>query len=319
MVSNDERARLEQVRELIMQKQFAEARAILRGLTHTSTGQRWLEKLDEIAPETLEAKPAEPVNGVPDWAVSAAKSPSQQQTVNIAFNLDVRTVRYIVAGVVAIMAVLMIAGFALLPWMDMSDINFMGISLDAFGDDLDIDKGPLEITALEIWTGRNSGENFTLDLTIEDGQGDGISDVRTLDRFLIVLPFLGLVLLWLAWMYAFPAGDGLSPLVAAALMAFVALLLLLFPFMWEDMSTSAMEDDLKSTMSIDMDGADDFDFDFGGLFDMDMFTGIFTEAYSTGEQKLMGALALLAALAGLAAEVVNGRPAPAPRPSVPVS
>lgn len=45
------KAKLEAARELIKEKQYAEARAILRTIKTDPTAQRWLAKLDEIAPE----------------------------------------------------------------------------------------------------------------------------------------------------------------------------------------------------------------------------------------------------------------------------
>ncbi len=45
------KAKLEAARELIKDKQYAEARAILRTMPKDPTAQRWLTKLDEIAPE----------------------------------------------------------------------------------------------------------------------------------------------------------------------------------------------------------------------------------------------------------------------------
>lgn len=45
------KAKLEAAHELIKEKKYAEARAILRTLQTDPTAQRWLAKLDEIAPE----------------------------------------------------------------------------------------------------------------------------------------------------------------------------------------------------------------------------------------------------------------------------
>lgn len=318
MSANDDRAQLQHARDLIMQKQFAEARAILRALPHNTTAQKWLAKLDEIAPEAAPpqtpAAPAaaprvqaeQPAPAIQPIAPRPAAAPASQ-SVNIALNLDIRMVRYAVGGIVALMAVFMIAGFVWLPWMDLSEISFFGMSVDAFGGEFEVDKGPLEITALEIWMGRNDGEDFTLSL--ENPDAGGFANVRLLDRFLLLVPFLALVLGWLAWVYAFPAGSDLDPVISAGIMAFVALVLFLFPLAWQEMSTDAMEDDLRAEMQIE--GADDLGLDF---FDMGMFTSFYTEAYSTGEQQLFGVLALLAALAGFGAEFMLRRP-PARQPA----
>lgn len=324
MSANDERAQLQRARELIMQQRFSEARMILRSLQDHPTAQQWLAKLDAIAPPEPESPVAPapdvpsdasaastttpPVGGVPGTAVPPAVRGESQQ-VNLAFNLDVQLVRYILAGVIGVMGVLMIAAFFVAPWMDMGNINFMGFSADMFGGE--VDRGPLEITASEIWFGRNGDENFTLDLAVEDG-GSGFADVRLVDRFLIVVPVLGLVLAWLAWVYAFPGDLRNARLSIAGMIAIVAFILLVFPFAWEELSTNAMEDDLESMMQ--MEGDTDLD-DFGFFFDMGMFTGIYTDAYSTGEQQMFGILAMVAALLTLGLEFMAGgsrKPVPPP-------
>lgn len=48
-----------QARELLRQKRYDEARALLRGIDHP-TARQWLEKLERIAPETASPAPASP-------------------------------------------------------------------------------------------------------------------------------------------------------------------------------------------------------------------------------------------------------------------
>ena len=67
------------------------------------------------------------------------------------------------------------------------------------------------------------------------------------------------------------------------------------------MSNQQIEDDFKASM--DMEGGDDLGFDLGGMFG-DMFN-LWESAYSTGEQKALGALALLACVAGIGAELMT--------------
>lgn len=59
-----EREQLLQARELITAKQYAKARAILRGMPRSATAQQWLAKLDQIAPEQA-APAAVPVHPSP--------------------------------------------------------------------------------------------------------------------------------------------------------------------------------------------------------------------------------------------------------------
>ncbi|MCD4687241.1 MAG: hypothetical protein K8S97_15035 [Anaerolineae bacterium] len=305
MTTNDARAQLIRARELISQRQFDEARALLTPLAaHNDTARRWLAKLDEIAPAAPAPPPAaDPFTSPPTSSTDTpgpisntqgAAMPQGQVAVN--FTLDVRMVRYGVGALVAFMGVLMIVGFFFFPWLDLGDINFMGFSADMFGEPED--KGPLEITALELWMGRNGDENFTLDLE-KEADPAGFADVRLLDRFLLLIPFGGLVLVWLAWVYALPAGADMSPRASALTMVVVALVMFLFPLLWQELSTNEIEDDFKAQMEIEGDG--DFG-DFEMFFDFSGFAQIYTDTYSTGEQQLLGALALLTGLIGLGAE-----------------
>ncbi len=231
------------------------------------------------------ARPARP-------ASSVARAATPQATVTIALNLTM--VRLAVAATAGVMAILMIASFFLTPWLDMTQINFFGMDLGAMSSEFDVDEGPLKVTAMELWTGRNSGENFVIDMENPEG---GFENVRLLDRLLILIPAGAIVLAWFAWMYA--SGDT-NGLMTVGIMTVIAFVLLAAPYAWESMSNQQIEDDFKASMEFesDMDG-----FDFGGMFG-NMFN-IWEDTYSTGEQKILGALALLACLGGFGAEVMS--------------
>jgi hypothetical protein len=306
-----EREQLQRARDLIMQKQFDRARMILLDIPHNTTAQQWLAKLEKIAPTGTGAaqqstpppaphtaprveasSPIQPLDSAPP-PHPMTEPPRPAGTVNIAINIT--TIRYAVAATVAITAALMIASFFFAPWLDLTQISFFGFDLGAMSGGFDVDEGPLKVTAMELWTGRNNGENFVLD--VENPEG-GFADVRLLDRLLILIPVGAIVLGWFAWMYV--ASD-MNTLMTVGSMTVIAFLLLAAPYAWESMSNQQIEDDFRASM--DMEGSNELDLDFGA-----MFGGMFNpwkDAYSTGEQKILGGLALLACLAGFGAEVLT--------------
>jgi hypothetical protein len=298
-----ERQQLERARDLILNKQFNAARAILMDMPANETAQKWLAKLDEIAPAddlpwpSLSASPTEvppypSIQSLTDGdAPPTYRPPGMTVNLNLTFNLTLA--RGLVAGLVGVMGLLMIIGFFTFAWMDMSEISFFGFDIGALADGFELDDGTMKITAMEIWTGKNNGDEFSLDL--ENPQG-GFADVRLLDRLLVLVPFGGIVLMWLAWTYAI---DQTFRRPALVIMAAVALLLFLFPFAWESFSNRALEDSFQNTM--------DLDSDFMG-FGEAMMIDLYSDAYSTGEQKLLGGLAFVACLGGLFIESVPQSP-----------
>lgn len=324
-----ERDKLQQAHTLIKQRQFDAARLILLEIPDHPTAQKWLAKLEEIAPTgTGPVSPTAPDSTPPvtnsspirplseaapttgGWdhnpaaappVIPPAEAPPQPGTINLT--IDIHLARYATAAIAGVAGLLMIASFFLAPWMDLSQINFFGFDLGAMGDGFDVDQGPLEITAMELFMGRNDGEPFVVD--IENPEGD-FTDVRLIDRLLILIPVGGLVLIWLAWMYA--SGE-MQRLTAAGALALVALLLLLAPFAWETLSDDQLEGSLENSMEFEGDTGE-FDFDFGFFGD---FMNIYSQTYSTGEQQILGIVAFLAGLAAFGIEAygeVNAQPHP---------
>jgi hypothetical protein len=160
------------------------------------------------------------------------------------------------------------------------------MSISDFGD-VDIDEGPLKVTAMELWMGRNNGENYTLNLNAPEGD---FADVRFIDRLLILIPIGALVLAWLAWMYVTGA---VQPTIAAGSMAIVAFLLLAAPLTWEDLSTRNLEHGLDDALGL------------GYLMDGSLIAGMMENMYSTGEQALLGGIALVVSLIALAVEFAS--------------
>lgn len=145
------------------------------------------------------------------------------------------------------------------------------------------------ISAVRIWLGGN--DSFpSLGLTrLTDEQLDiefvalsaekGIAHVRFIDRMLFIVP-LGvialLVLVAMVILEKMPMEQALGSMVA------VALLLFIFPFVWQSLSTSNWRDFLEDEKIGEVDDK------------LDQIS----ELYSTGEQKLFGLLALLVSSAG---------------------
>ena len=309
MPPNDDRAQLQRARKFIIEQRFAEARVILRGIDHNATARQWLAKLDEIDP--AEANPAPPPRPASPPPFSGGLP--APQTVSI--HLTAASIRSLVGGIVAVMGLLMVVGFFLFAWLDMTQISFFGLNLSALAGEADVDEGPMKITAMEIWMGRNNGEDFTLSMT---DPATGFDGVRSLDRLLIAIPVGALVLVWLAWMYA---TNALPPLAALGTMSLLALILLVFPLAWQELSerdwNSAFDDMLAASGGLESEFDSDYDTDFEldlGPFSGMMFTGFMKEMVSTGEQQLLGGIALVACLLGLAVEFMSAAPTPGPCP-----
>ncbi|MBN2302932.1 MAG: hypothetical protein JXQ72_00555 [Anaerolineae bacterium] len=278
-------------RDLIKQRQYAEARAILTGLPDSTIAQEWLTKLDQLDPPAPAAVPA----------ARASASP-----------YNMLMMRYAVGGVTALMAVILIVGFFMFSWLDGGELmgDFGGMVEEAGAD-----ASASTFTAMEIWMGSNGDQDFTLDFSNVEN-GGGLSDVRLLDRTLILIPVLAVILLWVAWVYA---TDHRNSLQTAAILAGLALVLLAYPFLWESLSKSDWENDLKDVMMAES-GGEDFGFAMIGLsFIMELIT----ELYSTTEFKMAAGIAFLFAVVAVALEYMAAnqpRPAAPPtRPPAPLS
>lgn len=284
-----ERQQLQQARELILQQRFDDARAVLLPIAHDPTARQWLDKLDDIAPPTRAASGPIP-------RPTPAHPTVERTTLNVTY--DPALVRLVIATLVGVMAVLMIVGFFAFAWLDMTEMEFFGMRISDFAGEMDINEGPLKITAMELWMGRNNGEDFTLNMESPTG---GFADVRFLDRLLILIPIGALVLLWLAWMY----GSGaMSPVTGAGSMVVMALLLLAAPFIWEDLSTRELENSFQDSLrsgEYEFDASDD-PFGLGSVLGGSMLTSMMEGMYSTGEQALLGGVAVLMSLVALGLE-----------------
>lgn len=304
-----DRERLVAAREHILNQDFAAARAILVALPDDPTAQAWLAKLDAMEAAAAPA-PSAPAGLPPMPSPGQISDVTRSQATLSAAALA--RLRWGLAGAVILSALLMVVGFFAFSWLDFSESSLFGFNIGTMLDadaTLD-DDGQLSVTAMEIWMGRNNGEDFSLDL--RQPAGGGLSDVRLLDRTLILIPFGALVLAWLAWNYG--AGEG-SRLVTLGLLVTLAGALLAYPLLWQSLSESDWDDDLRAGMVAGGEGPNtEFDIELeilgGGLF-TDPLVQFFTDAISTDEQQVFGALALMAGLAAFAAEFALAAQRPA--------
>ncbi len=195
---------------------------------------------------------------------------AQRPTATRAFPLSLNLVRRIVGGIICLMAILMFYGFFSASWMDL--------------------KGGYEkLTAWDIWKGTSHGEKFTLDFSDENATG-GFGDVRGMDRWLIVIPLGAVVLGVLSLHYTFgriPFLGTLSHRKTAIILAVLALLLFLYPFMWESASSGNWRDAWSG---------------YGDSSVADQLVSELEKAYNTGQQVFYGLIALLAGLSAVALE-----------------
>lgn len=198
--------------------------------------------------------------------------------------------------VVMVFAGLMIVGFGYNSWMDFGEFGFFG----GAGDD-----PALQLTALEIWIGENDGQAFTFNIR-PDAENGGFADVRLLDRFLILVPLGAVLLLAFAWEYV-AAADREDAAVATARQVIAAIFLLALPFAWEiasewDWNRSRGDTAIEAS-----------------VWERQVDEGL-VAAYSTGEQKVLGGLALVVALGAFFRERnrlrASGGAAPVPPPDV---
>ena len=139
-------------------------------------------------------------------------------------------------------------------------------------------------SAMTIWMGGNDNVR-TLDLEA-DIEDKGFGSVRFLDRFLIFLPIGALALITLASAYMFFLKNlpWLTPLRALLGLTIISCFLLLFPLIWESLSTNNWKNsELGAFVS----------------------SALFVDAYSTIEQQILGFLAFLIATTGLVLYMLN--------------
>lgn len=96
-----------------------------------------------------------------------------------------------------------------------------------------VDAEGVTLSAMDIWLGNNEAIP-TLDLQAFTDGKSGFSAVRTVDRALILIPLGGLVLVLIGGMYLSSRLDAKRALLSTTV---VALILSLFPFIWQVFST----------------------------------------------------------------------------------
>ncbi len=179
----------------------------------------------------------------------------------------------VIAGLVGCLAFLMLVGFFLFSWF-------------ATNEDAATTIGDRSISAAGIWFGGND-DFASLDLeNLLFENKTGLGKVRAIDRILLIIPLGAITLMVLAVMIILgklPLDQGLINLVL------VALLLFIFPYLWQSLSTSQWRDYLESENVESLEDS------------LDQFS----QLYSTGEQKFLGFLMVLVATIGLGLYVAD--------------
>jgi hypothetical protein len=185
----------------------------------------------------------------------------------------------IIGGLAILMAVFMFFGYFTASWMEQKDAN----------------SGKEKVTAWELFTGKNNGEDAKL--------GDSGKNVRGIDRMLFLIPWLAIALGLAGFVYGFGRLVNLpftlTPIQAAIALAILAFLLFIFPFMWQSMSNSNIRGELKDSFK-----------DYGyspSDSELDKAVESLSDLYSTGQQIFFGFVALLAGLAAVAIELPQVR------------
>lgn len=179
------------------------------------------------------------------------------------------TARLLVGVTLVVLAVLMVLSFFVMSWIETVE---------------DTDDSEKKVTPVEIWQGKNDGDEFTLHLGTSAPRG-GFDDVRFLDRLLIIMPLLAMAIALLAVFYILTAQSPRAVLITIAVLAF---LFMIAPYLWEMWSSADWKSDLN---------------DMGFQGDrLERTMAALTETQSMGEFALVGLLAFLVSLLGLSAE-----------------
>jgi uncharacterized membrane protein len=119
-------------------------------------------------------------------------------------------IRLLLGAGLALIGALFVFGTFSMSWVE---------SNEDYGDDT-------KLTPWELWMGQNNGEDLTLNL---DGDNGGFGNVRWIERFLILLPLGGLVLIGAGAAYVFGKN---TPYLKLASALGASIMLLALPFAW---------------------------------------------------------------------------------------
>lgn len=190
-------------------------------------------------------------------------------TVSARPIMSLPTARLLVGVTLVVLALLMVLSFFAMSWLELEK---------------DTDDSKKKVTPVEIWQGKNDGDEYSLHIDKDIPQG-GFDDVRFVDRLLIIMPLLGMAVGMLAIFYVLMAHSPRAVLITIAALAF---LFMIFPYLWEMWSSADWKSGLK-------------DLGFKGNR-LDQAMEALTETQSMGEFAMLGLLAFLASLLGLVAK-----------------
>lgn len=183
--------------------------------------------------------------------------------------------------------------FGLVPWLEDEDSD-------------------ISYTQLEIWIGEDlddDEEKFTLNLWESGFDRGGFEDVRLMDRTLILGSMLAGIIILVALVYMFSQGGEGGKL---GFIAFLGLLLLIYPFAWEILSSNDFHNALENQVE-ESGGDPDDDETQENIND---FVEEIEKTYNTTLPKVVGGAIFLLGLAGWGATVFMSPPRP-PMPAYP--
>lgn len=234
----DEKDVLTRAKVLLQEKRFTAARVILKTIPKNATAKQWLTRLDDVAPE----KAAEQEKKKPP--MPGGTSPVMQ-----AFGDFLRSVyfRSLFASGMAIGAAFLIFSWFTAPWIAIppetivkegEEEIYQSTLISAFNQATFNILNREDVSASQVFQGRNENGKFTLDLGIpteeqvESGDVGGVSSVRLVDRTLVLIPVFCGILLLLVWLY-FTRDRRKRTAPIVFWMTVICGLLAAFPYLWE--------------------------------------------------------------------------------------
>lgn len=215
-----------------------------------------------------------------DISSSPSKITNQELTPKTKSNL--RSSNGLFAALMGLAGIFLTVGFFLMTWVD------------ALGYDENVNQDEeFKLSAAEIWAGQSyEGDKFTLKLN--SLQNSDFQGVRWLDRTLILLPIGGVILIFLAA----KSRRGNLRNWHMALIAALPIILFVYPFVWENLSTRLIRDDIESVFRQDNEISSD---DEAAI---DEWARLFEKIYSTNWAKIVAGIAFIGGIGTLQMQIV---------------
>ncbi|MFP4323648.1 MAG: hypothetical protein ACLFTK_14440 [Anaerolineales bacterium] len=288
--STPEEQALMRAKDLIAAKRYDDARRILQAIDHDPVAQKWLAKLEEIAPPQASIAGDLGAMGFeeplfPDEHPAPIRPLNTAQPAPSTLDLLLHS-SYPVLVIAIILGAVLIAllfNFLADPWLQGPFPN--GSSMQASGCD--------EITAVHIFIGEcDNSFTVAVDSGVYDPQTSedvgGLVRVRVVDRFLVVVPIMvGLIVIVFLRMLTEKAYLGSMMSIVA-----FAFVLLVFPFLWEIGSQASWENNLERRAIFDRTGQTAESLQTYNI-------AAFTDLYDTADFKVLAGAFFAISLLGL--------------------